>query len=137
MCLIDRGLIMVHLDCPRCKTTALTAEQILEKCTAYRCQTCDGVFLPECVLEKVEQYSKFVLIEKKTIQDLNIKRKGLFCPDCQKVIMLKKRNSIEKDVLMDICPKCNSVWLDGGELNAIMTDGIFDLIKKKLINRQL
>lgn len=51
-----------------------------------------------------------------------MKNKGevdLYCPRCE-VIMRK----IEKhDVIIDVCPECNGMWLDDGEIDKLVEMG--------------
>lgn len=46
---------------------------------------------------------------------LNLEVGSLLCPKCQ-IIMNK---IIYKNIVMDVCPKCNSKFLDDGELEKI------------------
>ncbi len=41
------------------------------------------------------------------------------CPKCLGIIMLQHKFSPEKPVVVDECPNCGGVWLDGGELTEI------------------
>ncbi len=41
------------------------------------------------------------------------------CPKCAGVTMLQHKFSREKPVLVDECPSCGGIWLDGGELAEI------------------
>lgn len=41
------------------------------------------------------------------------------CPKCAGVTMLQHKFSPEKPVLVDECPSCGGLWLDGGELAEI------------------
>ncbi len=47
--------------------------------------------------------------------DAEVEQGSLLCPKCR-TIMNKK---IYKSIVMDVCPKCNSVFLDDGELEKI------------------
>ncbi|AWR86331.1 zf-TFIIB domain-containing protein [Meiothermus taiwanensis] len=40
----------------------------------------------------------------------------LICPNCQTGMNEVQRNG----VLIDICPKCRGVWLDGGEMEKLL-----------------
>lgn len=42
------------------------------------------------------------------------------CPGCpEKMIMMRHFSSVKKEAEVDVCPKCNGIWLDAGELNSI------------------
>jgi len=40
------------------------------------------------------------------------------CPECHSAMKVVPRG----EVLIDICPSCRGVWLDGGELEKILAD---------------
>lgn len=41
------------------------------------------------------------------------------CPKCEATPLEKKLFSLGSGVIMDVCPKCQGVWLDHGELDKI------------------
>jgi Zn-finger nucleic acid-binding protein len=41
----------------------------------------------------------------------------LICPNCQTGMNEVQRSGVQ----IDICPKCRGVWLDGGELEKLLT----------------
>ena len=38
------------------------------------------------------------------------------CPRCKTAMNQRKRDDVE----IDVCPQCNGVWLDGGELAKVL-----------------
>ena len=38
------------------------------------------------------------------------------CPRCKTTMNARRRNDVE----IDVCPQCNGVWLDGGELSKVL-----------------
>jgi len=41
------------------------------------------------------------------------------CPRCEGITLLQHKFSPDKPVIVDECPNCGGVWLDGGELAEI------------------
>lgn len=51
---------------------------------------------------------------------------GLYCPACPKKVLLSKvDHPRDEHVVVDICPNCEGIWLDQGELTAIQQENIF------------
>ena len=48
--------------------------------------------------------------------DKSVRRK---CVKCESIVMMQHFFSVKKEVEVDECPSCGSVWLDGGELEHI------------------
>ena len=51
--------------------------------------------------------------------------KPMQCPQCEGGITMEKIASFrDREVVMDVCPKCARIWLDGGEMDAIKEDSL-------------
>lgn len=47
------------------------------------------------------------------------------CPTCTPQTTLKKyEHERDQTVVVDVCPKCKGVWLDGGELKTIQVESL-------------
>ena len=56
----------------------------------------------------------FGLFKKKKVGEVDLK-----CPRCN-VVMRKIK---KKDVVIDVCPDCNGMWLDDNEINKLVEIG--------------
>ncbi len=83
---------------------------------------CGGIWFDNFELAKVDQAHES-LGEALAALDYNPAATVLAdkrpCPKCSGVIMRQHKFSREKPVLVDECPNCAGVWLDGGELAEI------------------
>ena len=92
-----------------------------------KCFVCSGIWFDEGEMKKIAYHNpkkKTVgsyINESKLYKKLN--EKGGLCPRC-KIPMRKMRgkNSLRK-IAIDVCKKCEGVWLDGGEVNYLLKDG--------------
>lgn len=65
------------------------------------------------------------LFEIRRIPKRSEQYKELKCPTCIPQSTLKKyEHERDQRVVMDVCPKCKGVWLDGGELKAIQVESL-------------
>ncbi len=106
------------MKCPKCKQIELTAH-VVNEIEVDQCPTCRGVWFDEQELPKILSHSGAdlkPLIKGRERSDLN-KVTGQ-CPvdgsNLMRVLSQKDRN-----VVLDRCPQCLGVWLDGGELKRL------------------
>ena len=112
-------------NCPRCEIP-LEITYINErggKIEVDKCPNCKGIWFDKGELNELEKIVEPVLIEfrkiPKDIDQLN----GLWCPNCTPQKMMdKKIHPRDEEVIIDICSKCEGVWLDPGELEAIQKE---------------
>lgn len=85
-----------------------------------RCPQCNGIYFDkgelEAILEIIGLFQNIKLDENEidTIPQIERDRK-LYCPDDNTLME-------EQDVgglIIDVCPKCGSIWLDDGEISAL------------------
>lgn len=84
---------------------------------------CGGIWFDHKELAKVtRKHSKAVTKiadirpdPKVRVHDNDIRE----CPKCDAVTLEKKLYSLGSGVIMDVCPKCQGLWLDFGELDKI------------------
>jgi hypothetical protein len=118
------------MDCPVCSEPMITLE--LEEVEIDYCQGCEGIWLDAGELEMLlggsRQAENFV---KSFNKAKNLTEKQRRCPICLK----KMEKVLAGDVLIDRCKKGDGLWLDGGELEAILETAELDgtgKIKKTL-----
>lgn len=112
------------MNCPRCDKV-LVEVKTEEGVRAERCTWCGGHWLESAGLRVLEVTVEVRFIEWRRLPPEEIQLRELACPRCQLKTMLKKvRNERDRHVLLDICERCQGVWLDRGELEAIQQMGL-------------
>ncbi|OGV39273.1 MAG: hypothetical protein A2X48_21910 [Lentisphaerae bacterium GWF2_49_21] len=110
-----------NLKCPKCGITELTSN-VFEDVRVDSCSKCNGVWLHKGELNKIAhphegdlEYCSIEHIAEDRISEFN-------CPNCHDV-KLKKVNFISySDIVLEYCAKCEGIWLDRGELDAINSE---------------
>jgi len=107
------------MKCPRDKTD-LDQEIEVEGVMVDICPYCDGIWLDYEELSRITNMQSDLLegppVTEKLKWDEIIK-----CPLCEEgVPMVKRYFSKLKDIKVDKCPECKGLWLDTGELRAII-----------------
>ena len=114
-------------ECPRC-AVALTTEQFNEPqavFAVYYCPECDGQLLSDVQLRSVEETVQPRLVELRHVPSAEEQQVPLDCPRCPGSIAMEKfRHHRDAKVVLDRCPECQSIWLDGGELEAIQEESL-------------
>jgi Zn-finger nucleic acid-binding protein len=91
-----------------------------------RCPSCDGIWLDQSEMQKLEAIVEPVFLEIRKIPAKIDQLLGLYCPRCEgRVLMEKADHDRDEKVVVDYCPNCKGVWLDKGELRAIQQENIF------------
>lgn len=101
-----------------------------------QCLSCNGIWFDQ---NELQQYlsEKLIILDSPPIEKYETynKKAGL-CPRCQ-TEMAKKPSPKDKSIIMDICEKCNGVWLDGSELDKLEGKNLTFIEKNKLVFRNL
>jgi Zn-finger nucleic acid-binding protein len=109
------------MNCPAC-ASPLVVLKVEGLCVDVCRSGCGGVWFDNFELKRVDEaHDKLgealaALEFNPTAIVLPAKRP---CPKCAGITMLQHKFSREKPVLVDECPNCGGVWLDGGELTEI------------------
>ncbi|HOP73713.1 MAG TPA: zf-TFIIB domain-containing protein [Bacillota bacterium] len=107
--------------CPRCGMAMIVME--LDNIEIDHCFSCGGVWLDTGELEKlIKDYSSGMVWLTELIPAEESSEPRLKCPICQKE-MEKLVWALEEPVTVDRCPEGHGVWLDNGELAAIIRQG--------------
>lgn len=101
--------------CPR--DQAELREDKMGKVAIDSCPTCEGTFMDSMELAQVLGLSKDLAMERLTLDDIP----QLRCPACN-ARMASHWFSLARRVMVDKCPACHGVWLDGGELKALIRE---------------
>lgn len=123
------------MDCPKClgklqKTTISMVETSSMKelegaALSYnlevdRCFACSGVWFDRGELDKYLTEGITTVDSPSAGADLDMafdKKPGK-CPKC-KILMDKKQFSSKPKTIIDVCPKCQGIWLDSTELDRL------------------
>src|SRR5262245_33081008 len=90
-----------------------------------QCSQCEGQWVSHSVLKEVSQHVDVRWYEKRHL-DAKLQVAPIRCPACGiPTVMRKEPSPQDRKVIMDVCPTCHGVWLDGGELTAIREKGAF------------
>jgi len=106
------------MKCPKCKTETLS-EFFVEDVTVDRCASCDGIWcdaqeLNQLLAEDARQVASLGRGSGKEVAD---GKKGQ-CPRDGAELM-RVYSAIERTVVIDACPDCRGIWLDGGEFQKL------------------
>lgn len=115
------------MNCPKC--LGKLEEKIVENVKTDVCWICEGIWFDKGELEKVLEADsknfKFIDVDRAELdgkesselhEELDVKIGE--CPKCTKEIKLE-RTSYPKGIFVDACPKCEGIWLDGGEIKKL------------------
>ena len=109
------------MNCPACASSleALKVDGlVVDVCRAG----CGGVWFDNFELRRVDALDEKLataLAHREFDSDAIVLTEKRPCPKCAGVTMLQHKFSREKPVIVDECPSCGGIWLDGGELAVI------------------
>jgi Zn-finger nucleic acid-binding protein len=108
--------------CPTCHEDMIVVEQ--DKIELDYCPNCSGVWFDskelELMLERMGLDSSALSIAKVAdLPEAKSAEKKRRCPICSRK-MRKTNMGQEPKVLIDVCPKGDGLWFDGGELHQII-----------------
>lgn len=92
-----------------------------------QCSECDGIWLEKGELESIQEIalrdyrSELAQMPEDTVkayQAARQKREALKCPSCDSE-MAEREHGYCSQIYIDVCPGCQGVWLDKGELQAL------------------
>ena len=82
-------------------------------------------------MKQLSKITDISVIEFRRIPDSREQKLPLVCPSCDnKPTMEKVEHNRDRKVIMDVCPQCQGIWLDSGELQAIQTESLGSLFIK-------
>ena len=114
------------MNCPRCSKplNAISYEGV----TVDSCNSCKGNFLDKGELLQINKARSVTFSEQErasvegarcaVITDIKRTDKPLKCPKCQ-VDMGSLNYAYSSGIIVDLCPKCEGLWLDKGELEQV------------------
>lgn len=107
---------MNKLQCPRCKTSLESMTMI--GVTIDICNTCNGCWLDQ---DESSALTRSRGNKALNIKLVNCKPSQLTCPKCVSKSMEEGQHAQKDTLILDECKDCHGVWLDRGELTALLT----------------
>lgn len=107
------------MRCPKCQTDSCVASQVQE-INVDRCETCGGIWFDEQELVLLLNENLPLLASLRggaDPEELNSKRGR--CPR-DSTPLLRVYSSFSRSVVVDTCPHCHGMWLDGGEFDELL-----------------
>lgn len=110
------------MDCPACKGVMVIIEH--EQIELDYCTDCAGVWFDygelDLLLERLDlDGSAFSMEAILALPDRQTKESVRKCPSCRKK-MRKVIVGSNPEVMIDVCPKGDGIWFDGGEVQQII-----------------
>jgi Zn-finger nucleic acid-binding protein len=90
-------------------------EKLVEGLSAHRCQLCHGIFIPGDFFRQVKAQAALQVHREIAGNTPNLHTPRL-CPKRCTTMMLMHIKGIE----IDVCPHCDGIWLDSGELEKMI-----------------
>jgi len=106
------------MKCPKCDTESLSEFRV-EGVPVDRCSSCSGIWFDARELSQLlaEDGKQVASLRRGSVRDEDGSRKG-HCPrDASD--LLRVYSAIDRSVILDACPECHGIWLDGGEFNKL------------------
>jgi Zn-finger nucleic acid-binding protein len=107
--------------CPTCRKVMIVVEQ--DQVELDHCPQCSGVWFDagelELMLERMGLDSGALSLAKiMGLPEAETKEKKRRCPVCGQ--KMKKRHIGQPAVLIDVCPRGDGLWFDGGEVRQVI-----------------
>jgi len=106
------------MKCPKCNSETLKQFKV-EEVTVDRCSSCDGIWcdaqeLGELLAEDAKQVAA---LRRGSGHEEHGRKKGKCPRDAEE--LLRVYSAVDKTVILDACPECRGIWLDGGEFEKL------------------
>ena len=106
------------MKCPKCNSETLAAFKV-DRVAVDRCSACDGIWfdaeeLGDLLAEDARQVSS---LRRGNMREEIAGKKGA-CPRDGGELM-RVYSAVNKSVILDACPDCRGIWLDGGEFEKL------------------
>lgn len=107
------------MKCPKCEQTELAA-QVVQDVEVDQCPSCRGIWFDEQELPRVLTLNPAdlkPLTQGRSRPDLD--RVAAACP-VDATALIRVFSQQDRQVVLDRCPNCLGVWLDGGEFKRLV-----------------
>lgn len=115
------------MNCPQCKGYRLQPVELELGLVAAGCSRCNGALLSLINYRFwVDQNVDLKPLEsKEKPEQLNDSEKAQLCPKCDR-LMTKYRINTDSKNKLDLCGRCDEVWLDNGEWQLLVSLDVHD-----------
>ena len=104
-------------------------EKLVEGLSTHRCHLCHGIFIPGDFFREVKAQAALQVHREIAGYTPNLNASPRLCPKRCSTMMLMHIKGIE----IDVCPQCDGIWLDSGELEKMILQ--FGLPKKHSLEK--
>ena len=116
----------MSLKCPDCNSVLRAV--YYEGVRVYLCLKCQSFFLKPKELKRIQDTHEVEISIDMTPPSRLGDNKSRICPACD-IGMKKKKYGKVSSTIIDLCEKCNGIWLDKGELERIQLD--YEIVQGK------
>jgi len=113
----------IRVFCPACRQPMIVLE--IRNVEIDHCVACGGVWLDggelELLLEEASNRDELMATLSELVEE---KRKKIRCPMCSKKLE-KVRYGVERNLILDKCPRNDGLWFERGELGKALRMGQF------------
>ena len=121
------------MNCPKCDNEMEPVEFGTD-INVHRCQGCHGLFCNSATLQMMRDQwlADTVLDTGSAVEGAQHNLvEDIPCPNC-KTIMHRVEDMEQVHVVLDMCPSCDGVFLDAGELTDLKNVTLMDHIRRLL-----
>lgn len=107
------------MQCPKCPNSPLVATRV-QATQVDRCQTCGGIWFDNHELISLlhEKISDLAALRGKSVPR-GVNQKHGRCPR-DHAGLIRVSSALGRSVILDTCPECQGIWLDGGEFDTLL-----------------
>ena len=118
------------MECPKC-SNAMETKLYGPKITVDRCTNCFGLWVATDVLQEMRSewmVEAFLDIGHPKVGKEYDKVVDIDCPECHGK-MEKIMDPVQTHIWMELCPRCDKVFLDAGEFSDLKYETLMDKVK--------
>ncbi len=107
------------MQCPKCPNSPLVATRV-QDIEVDRCQTCGGIWFDNHELIPLlhERIADLAALRGKGTPPGANQKHGQ-CPR-DSAGLIRVSSALGRSVILDTCPECRGIWLDGGEFDTLL-----------------
>ncbi len=103
--------------CPKCND--LLTDHILEGKLYHRCSKCNGLWFDKGELAQIMKEKNWFKIDSNNRNiEINTNQGKLLCPRDKELLHTVEYGS-DTGIKVEVCSKCEGLWLDAGEIQSI------------------
>ncbi len=115
------------MKCAKCSHKMETFE--VDGIEIDKCPECSGIWCDQGEYEKLLITTDIRKLLSKVDKNKGHNEKKAPCPRCSGKEKMVQVPSVNPDIKIDKCTKCNGIWLDGGEFEVLQIDEVMDKLE--------